>query len=102
MKTKMIVKNKIERWKTIFDDMPGFKCDIRTIIFKVNKGMKEVEVEQQFWFKTMRVRTYRSKRVYSRVRDYYRSLDRASNKYECGHYEQGDRFIFWVSVKVWG
>lgn len=100
MKTAILVNGKIERWKTLFDDMPGYRCDVRTMVVKIHKEKGTVEVEQQFWFKHVRTRMYLSDQAMRRARRLFKSLDLGKFGKDWGAYQKDDVFYFWVSVKV--
>lgn len=101
MQRLMIVKGKLERWKTLFDDMPGYRCDVRTIVIKIDKSEGTVEVEQQFWFKHVRTRIYLSDLAMKRARRFYKSLDLDKHIADWGSRQVGDKFYFWATVKVY-
>lgn len=101
MRQVILVRGKIDRWKTLFDGMPGYKCDVRTLIVKIDKSQGTVEVEQQFWFKHVHTRIYLSDHAMKRARRLYKSLDLGQWKVDWGKREIGDRFIFWVNAKVY-
>ena len=101
MRQAVIVKGKIERWKTLFDGMPGYRCDVRTMIVRVDKVEGTVEVEQQFWFKHVHTKLYMSDLAMKRARRLFKSLDKGELGKDWGHREIGDTFVFWMNLKVY-
>jgi hypothetical protein len=96
------VQGKLERWKLLFDGSPGFRCDVRTIILKINKLSKVVEVEQQFWFRTVSLRSYKSPRAIGRARQLYSLIKQGESKLDCGYRDTPLQTVLWFNMKVYG
>lgn len=99
MQTK--ITHKIEKWGTLFEGMPEFRCDVRTMIVRVSKLSKEVEVEQQFWFHTVRIRRYRSTQALKWARRLYKLISDGNATIDCGQREDVIRFSLWFNMKVY-
>ena len=96
------IDRKIERWQTLFDGMPSFRCDVVTLIVKVNKLTKVVEVEKQFWFKRERSHFYNSSLAVKRARGLYKLISQGGSGLDCGYRNTPTSTMIWFNMKVYG
>lgn len=102
MKYYQRVAGKFETYKKMFHENPGFRCDLRTIIFTENKLTGEVCVEQQYWFRLIRRRFYSGKLAKKMMVRLYRQLCKESHGCDYGYQRSVTWSKFWVTMKVWG